>query len=238
MKLYEIPWGLYPRRVSIYLAEKGICNVERVAFDVLSAWPPPELLRLNPAGTVPILQTEDGTLIRSSIAILEYLEERFPEPDMLGRTPEAAARTRELVSVVDEAASQFVIWCREGSALFAMRKRQSAEAASVASEAYYERLKLLDTLAQESKGQFLAGSRVSIADCIAIATLQFAQNFYGVPLPDDCPALSDWYASITLRPSAAVPEYPAPLQKLAYGLSDSYPPITQSHRPADNSSST
>lgn len=115
MKLYELDWGLYPRRVGIYLVEKGITGIERIAFDVLAAWPAPEIARLSPMGTVPILETENGTLIRSSIAILEYLEERFPSPAMLGTTPEERARTREFVAVIDEAAIQFGIWCHKAS---------------------------------------------------------------------------------------------------------------------------
>ena len=43
MKLYELAWGLYPRRVGIYLAEKGITSIERVSFDLMAGWPPPEL---------------------------------------------------------------------------------------------------------------------------------------------------------------------------------------------------
>lgn len=218
MKLYELDWGLYPRRVSIYLAEKGISGVERIAFDALAEWPSPVLARLSPAATVPILQTDDGTLIRSSIAILEYLEEQFPTPDMLGATPNARARTRELVSVIDEASNQFVIWCRESSPLFASLNKQSREAATLAADAYYGRLRLLDTMAQESEGPFLAGSQATIADCIAVATLQFAENFYGVPVPENCSVLSDWYAFFALRPSAGLPSYPEPLRALAHGL--------------------
>ncbi|MGI4879503.1 MAG: glutathione S-transferase N-terminal domain-containing protein [Janthinobacterium lividum] len=92
MTLYELAWGLYPRRIGIYLAEKGITGIERVVFDLMAGWPPPELAGLSPLGTVPILRTEDSTLIRSSVAILEYLEERFPSPDMLGETPQARER--------------------------------------------------------------------------------------------------------------------------------------------------
>ena len=57
MTLYELAWGLYPRRVGIYLAEKGIAGIERVAFDAMAGWPPPDLTRLSPMGTVPILRT-------------------------------------------------------------------------------------------------------------------------------------------------------------------------------------
>lgn len=71
-----------PCRVGIRLAEKGITGIERTAFDALAIWPPPEIARLGPLGTVPILETQEGKLIRSSIAILEYLEERLPSPEM------------------------------------------------------------------------------------------------------------------------------------------------------------
>ena len=165
-----------PRHVGIDLAEKGITGIERIAFDALAAWPPPELARLSPLGTVPILELADGTSIRSSIAILEYLEDRFPSPDMLGATPVARARTRELVSVIDEAALQFGIWCHKGSPLFAGREPQSLEAATFAADAYHARLRLLDTLMLETDGPFLTGAHVTIADCIAMATLQFAEQ--------------------------------------------------------------
>jgi glutathione S-transferase len=226
MKLYELDWGLYPRRVTIYLAEKGISGIERIAFDALAAWPAPEMTRLSPMGTVPILETDDGALIRSSIAILEYLEERFPSPTMLGSTPEDRARTREMVAVIDEAAIQFGIWCHKASPLFAGGEVQNHEAATFAADAYYGRLRLLDTLAKETNGPYLAGSQVTIADCIAIATLQFAENVYGVPIPSGCPTLEDWYADFGSRPSATLPEYPAPMLTIALGLPELCPPTS------------
>lgn len=224
MKLYELEWGLYPRRVSIYLAEKEITEIERVTFDALVAWPASELARLSPTGTVPILETETGTLIRSSVAILEYLEERFPSPDMLGKTPEARALTRELVSVVDEAATQFGIWCRKASPLFAGREKQNREAATFAADAYTARLRVLDAMMRETGGPFLAGTQVTIADCVTMATLQFAEHVYGVPVPSGCSALEQWFAAFALRRSAALPNYPEPLIALAYGLPALSPP--------------
>ena len=125
---------------------------------------------------MPILRTEDGTLIRSSIAILEYLEERFPSPGMLDATPELRARTRELVEVIYKAALQFGIWCHKGSPTFAGRKEQSRKAATIAADAYCGRLRLLDKLASETPGAFLAGDEVTIVDCITIATLHFCRK--------------------------------------------------------------
>lgn len=226
MKLYELEWGLYPRRVGIYLAEKGITGIERIAFDALEAWPPPGLAKLGPLGTVPILETEGGMLIRSSIAILEYLEERFPLPDMAGATPERRARMREMLSVVDEAAMQFGVWCHKASPLFAQGERQSREAATFAADAYYGRLRMLDLLVQESDGPFLSGDQPTIADCVTMATLQFAKNVYGVPLPNGCDALARWYAFFAARRSAPPPSYPEPVVKLAYGLPVLCPPTS------------
>ena len=226
MTLYELEWGLYPRRVGIYLAEKGITDINRIAFDLLAGWPPPELERRSPLAAVPILRTENGTPIRSSIAILEYLEERFPSPDMLGATPELRARTRELVAVIDEAALQFGIWCHKGSPAFAGREEQSREAGTIAADAYNGRLRMLGTLAGETPGTFLAGDGVTIADCIAMATLQFAEKLYGVPLPEGCAVLRDWYDMFGKRPSAAAPSYPEPLLVAAYGLPDVCPPTS------------
>lgn len=122
MKLYEFKGGLFPPRVGIYLAEKGITDIDRIAFDMFANWPPPEMDRLGPLGTVPILVTDDGTLIRSSMAIVEYLEELYPSPNMIGLTPEVRAQTRVLVSVIEEAATQFSIWCHKGSPVFASRE--------------------------------------------------------------------------------------------------------------------
>jgi glutathione S-transferase len=218
MKLYGFRGGLFPPRVDIYLAEKGIKGIERIVFDMGSPWPPPEMERMGPLGTVPILETEDGTLIRASVAILEYLEERFPAPTMLGATPEVRAQTRVLMSVIEEATLQLGVWCHKASPLFAGREPQHPVAAAFARDDYFARLRKLDLLAAEAAGPFLTGPQVTIADCAAMATLQFADRFYGVPVPRDCPHLVAWYGMFSARPSARPPAYPAAMLEKAYGL--------------------
>lgn len=214
MKLYELPWGPYPRRVTIYLTEKGILNVERIAVDVMSDWKTPAILALSPAGTLPILDVGDGTAIGSSVAILEYLEERFPSPNMIGETAAERAVTRDLMNVIDDLTHAMANWTRCGSPLMAAYAPQSAEAAAFAATGYAKKLKLLDMLV---RGEFLAGSSVTIADCMAMAVLQNADGLHGVPIPADCPALAAWYDRFSKRPSAAPATYPAPLLELAFG---------------------
>nr|WP_249658909.1 glutathione S-transferase family protein [Pectobacterium atrosepticum] len=218
MKLYELNWALYPRRIGIYLVEKGINDVERVVLDSMDKGLALKLKALSSLGTVPILETESGCRIRSSIAILEYLEERFPEPNMIGCTAEQRALTRELVGVADEAAQQLGIWCHKGSPVFAGMEEQSADAARFAAQSYRRQLDRLDQLLAETGGPFLSGNRVSLADCIAMATLEFAEDAYGVPLPQELERLGNWYAQFKERPSALCPSYPPVFLEQAYGL--------------------
>ena len=115
----------------------------------------------------------------------------------------------------------------KGSRAFAGREEQSQEAATIAADAYYGRLSLLDTLASETPGVFLAGDEVTIADCIAMATLQFAEKLNDVPLPEGCPTLREWYDTFSRRPSAAAPSYPEPLLAVTQGLSNACPPTVR-----------
>lgn len=102
MKLYNFGWGPYPRRITIYLAEKGIPDLDAVEVEFPhqpELWPEGFLSRMNPSHSLPVLDAGNGVLIiGQSLAILEYLGERYPEPDTLGTTPESRAITRELVS--------------------------------------------------------------------------------------------------------------------------------------------
>src|SRR5882757_116270 len=100
MKLYGAYMAANPRRVKIYLAEKGLV-IEQVDFE-----PPyremksPEFLRKNPAGKIPVLELDDGTCIAESGAIIEYLEECHPAPNMLGTTVVERALVRALERMV------------------------------------------------------------------------------------------------------------------------------------------
>lgn len=218
MKLYEIEFGVYPRRVSIYLAEKGIADIERIAFDLDQGWPPKEMSSLSPLGTVPILQVNQKLIIRSSIAILEYLEERYPTPPMIGRTPAEKARTREFVALADEATTMFGFWVRKVSPLFRGREEHNRDAGRLAAGWYYRRLREIDTLMHELEGDFLAGDIPTIADCITYSTIQFAYDLYDVPYPEDARRLMNWFHRFADRPSSATAPFPVELRVATQGL--------------------
>lgn len=218
LKLYNFGWGPYPRRVTIYLAEKGISDIELVEVEFPhrpELWPEGFLLKLNPAHSLPVLDTGKGVLIGQSIAILEYLEELYPSPNMLGETPEEHAQARELASIFEEATAFFGIWARQGSRLNADRHRASAEAAEIGAERFASKLRVAET---KLIGPFLSGAAMTIADCVAMALIEFVDQFYGVSLPRDCPKLSAWYRRMRQRPSTQAPTYPEDLLVVARGL--------------------
>lgn len=218
MRLYNFPWGPYPRRVELYIAEKGIKDLELVEVEFPhqpALWPSGFLKGLNPAHSLPVLETRTGSRIGQSIAILEYLEEIYPSPDFIGATPEARAVTREWIALFDEAAAFFGLWARHGSAANADRHTHSLEAAALGAERYVSKLRVAE---EKLVGPFLSGGTPSMADCVALALIEFTDQFYGVPLPKGCPKLTSWYASMSSRPTVSRPPYPEELRRLARGL--------------------
>lgn len=219
MKLYDFPWGPYPLRITLYLAEKGLTDIEIVTLEPpldKAGWPPPFLTALTPAGSLPVIVDDDGTVVGQSLAILEYLEETSPGPDMLGATPAERARTRDTVAVFDEAIAFFGLWSRHGSMLNRGIIRESPEAASIGAERYGQKLRLAERMIGDR--EFLAGDKVTIADCVAMAALQFTREFYGVAIPADCPLLAAWYDRFATRPSVRPLRFPADQLALAYDL--------------------
>src|SRR5690349_6462890 len=92
MKLYDTPFAPNPRRVRWVMAEKGVEDIEIAALDIMKgAHKQPDYLDKSGLAQLPALELDDGTVITESIAICRYLESRYPEPNLFGRTPEETA---------------------------------------------------------------------------------------------------------------------------------------------------
>ena len=201
MKLYQIRQATNPRRVIIYLAEKGIdvprYEVNAAANEHKSA----AFLALNPAGKVPVLALNDGTALSESAAIVEYLEELYPNPPMIGTTPVQRAHVRALERIGNDLIVRSQLWLMHSHAFFSDRVQQHAEVAKLA-QAFA--LELLTTLEQHiGDNTFLAGDHPSIADCTLFALFQTCRVRFQVPLGEDKPRLNEWYLRFSERPSAA-----------------------------------
>ena len=91
MKFFDCAIAPSPRRVRIFLAEKGL-SLETVQVDLMSGDNlKPDFLKVNPRGVVPVLQLEDGTCIDETAAICRYLEEMRPDPPLLGTNAKSRA---------------------------------------------------------------------------------------------------------------------------------------------------
>lgn len=214
MKLYQFSWGIYPRRVHVYLKEKKITGLEMIEIDVIGQENrKPGYLKKNPTGGIPTLETEDGFTICQSSSIMQYLEDLYPAPDMRGSTPEARARTHDQLMLVNEAYNFAGICTFHASPLFSKMRLQNDEVARGMHSEYVRVLGSLETMAGERP--YMGGETPSIADVAFFASEQFMRDLYQLELPATCARLEAIYNRFLLRPSAAPAAYPKFIVPLA-----------------------
>ena len=207
MKLYDCRTAPSPRRVRVFLAEKGV-SLETVEVDLGSGEQFSEAFRkINPDCVVPVLQLDDGTCISEVIAICDYLEALFPEPPLLGRTPEE----RSQVLMWNAKVEQLGLWAMadafrnsvKGLSNNAVTGPESypqipelAERGRRRVVSFFERLD-----AELASRDYLAGDFYSIADISAMVVVDFAA-WIKISVPEDADNLKRWYADVSSRPSA------------------------------------
>lgn len=201
MKLYDYKAGPNPRRVRIFLAEKGI-SVPLVHTDIIKReQKTPEFLAKNPIGSIPVLELEDGTCISESVAICRYFEELHPDPPLFGTTPlekatiEMWLRRVELNFMVPVG----MVWIH-GHPLTARLIKQIPEAADQNRKRVQLGYKLLDE--QLADNAFVAGETYTVVDAILLASLDFANGLVGVPYDPELKHLKRWHDAVSTRPSA------------------------------------
>jgi glutathione S-transferase len=194
MRLYWFPIAPNPTRVRLYLAEKAAGGARIALEEQLVNLPAgeqrqPEHLARNPLGRLPVLETDDGRFLTESLAIIEYLEELHPEPPLIGSTPAARARVRELERIAELAVLQPIARIIHGTKS-PLGLPPAPEVAAHARAALPDGLAVLEARLADGR-PFLAGGAVTIADCTLAAGFQFAR-FAGVALPGGLPHLLRW----------------------------------------------
>jgi glutathione S-transferase len=199
MKLYQGRQRTNPRRVTIYLAEKGI-ELERVEV-TQSEIKSERFLAMNPAGRVPVLELEDGTYLSESAAIVEYLEELHPDPPMIGTNPATRGRVRALERIGNDLIVRTGLWlARSLTPPVPLAVTQAALAESLR-PSVDELLLVLEK--HIGARPFLAGEAPTIADCTLFPLFQTCRTRFGLPFGSEYPRLDAWYARFADRPSAA-----------------------------------
>lgn len=202
MKLYGAPMPApNPRRVRMYLAEKGL-DIPETHVDLRAReHKSPQVVAKNPAGQVPFLELDDGEVIAETVSICRYLEELNPEPPLFGRTPLERAQVdmwvRRIEFQLGRPIAMFWVHAHPLTAAIVQQHREFGESNRAHTEAA---LRWLD---RELEGRdFIAGGDFTIADIVALSTVDFA-GFIGLPIPGDCANLKAWHARVSARPSAA-----------------------------------
>jgi glutathione S-transferase len=198
--LYD-SFGMNPRIVRFYLAEKGI-DVPRREVDILGAENRrDDYLQMNPAGQLPTLELSDGKFIAETAAIVEYLEELHPEPPLIGSTPEERATTRMWWRRVEIGICRPMVlgfYYSEAIDLFKTRFKCYPEQAEAQKEIARAGLRWLDGV---MNAPWLAGERFTVADiCLYCYIDQLCE--VGQPIPGDLARVNAWFRHVGERRGA------------------------------------
>ena len=200
MNLYDSQMAPNPRRVRIFLAEKGV-TVPTVQVDLGKAENrQPPFLAKNPLAGVPVLELDDGTFLAESVAICRYFEELQPAPPLLG----VDARDRAIVEMWQRRMEQEVLrnvtGCFQNThEFFKGRIEQVPEYGAVCKRTALKRLEWMDS--ELAARPFVAGDRYTIADVTALCAIDFGRVTGIRPLPEQ-KHLVRWHEAVSARPSA------------------------------------
>lgn len=203
MKLYS-SIGPNPAVVTMFLAEKGV-TIPTETVDLMGGENRKEpYVAKNPAGQLPCLELDNGGHIAEILAICEYLDEKFPNPPLIGTTPEERANTRMWVRRIDlnicePIANGFRF--AEGLPLFQNRLRCIPQAADDLKTVAREKLSWLDGLVGGKA--WIAGDRFTLADVLLYCFLEFGAQV-GQPLDPENKNLTAWKDRVKARVSEKV----------------------------------
>jgi glutathione S-transferase len=208
MKFYDCSTAPSPRRVRIFIAEKGI-EIPTVQVDLRNGEQLSDAFRkINPRCTVPVLELDDGTRLTDTLAICHYLESEFPEPNLMGR----GGREQALVlnwheQVMTEGFLAGGEALRNVAKGFANRAltgptnfKQIPELAERGRVRLEQFMAVLDGRLSESA--YVALERFTMADIGAYVCVDFA-GWIKLPVLEQWPNIRRWHQEVSARPSAA-----------------------------------
>ncbi len=209
MKLYYFPGAPSPRKVGIVIAEKGL-EIPTVTLNIRAGeHRTEEYASVNPGWTVPALELDDGVCITESLAIVHYLEQLQPEPNLMG----SDAREQALVLMWHDIATlQGYLGIQE----YFRNSEQFAEGRALPGPQAYERIPALVQRGEKrmhvffdkiddrlGESEYLAGDRYTYADIVAYVYRGFAQFVTGDDPAEQRKHMRRWVETIDARPAVA-----------------------------------
>ena len=204
MHLYIAKGAPNPRRVLMFLAEKGISDIEQKAIDLNAHEHKTAAYRaISPLAKVPALVLDDGRVLTESRAICTYLEGRYPEPNLMGRD----AEERAFIEMADRRVELDWMASIANCVRHTHPGLAPLEQPQFADFGQSQARKMRDTAAWFdqwlSQHPWIAGERFTIADITAFCALEFARLMRFHAGKEGLHALQDWRDRVGARPSAA-----------------------------------
>jgi glutathione S-transferase len=204
MKLYLAPYAPNPRRVTMFVAEKGIFDIETVQLDLTKGeHKTEEFQEKSPFAQVPVLELDDGRCLTESRAICGYLEALYPAPNLMGLD----AIERAFIEMWDRRmelmfSTPLMLWVRHGNPILAaVEHNQNPE---VATYNQAQAMRMAKALNRELAGrEWIAGDRFTIADITAACGMDFARMMKWRP-GEELPNLRRWREQVADRPAGKV----------------------------------
>src|SRR6266478_9175671 len=195
MKLYNMNLSNFASKCRIAIYDKGL-NIEIAAIPGINL-KSPEYLKINPLGKTPALDA-DGVIIAESEIINEYLEDKYPTPPLLPKSPEGRAKVRILTRFHDLYLEPPL------RALFGQMNPKTRDEKVVGEKVteFKNRLDQLEKIIAD--GGFATGSEFTLADCALAPTMFFATNLlpaFGAQPLDGRPRIAAWWTHVQTRPS-------------------------------------
>jgi glutathione S-transferase len=200
MKLYTSKVAPNPRRVHIFLAEKGV-EIESVEIDLGESQNlDPDFVARNPMGRVPVLELDDGAYLAESMAICRYFEETHREPPLMG----IDARDKAMVEMWNrrmefEVMAQISGCFRHTHRYWEGRIPQISEYGELCRKTVLERMAWLD--GELANREFIAGDRFTVADITAFTAISLGR-IPKIRIAVELTNLQRWFDAVGARPSA------------------------------------
>lgn len=189
-----------PRRVRIFLAEKGVEVPSTDVSIMTGGLRTPEFTAVNPLQQVPALQLDDGEVLTETVSICRYFEGLHPEPPLFGTDALSSARVDMWTRRVELRLGVPIgnIWVHTHPLTARVVPKQYTEFGESNRPRVDATFAFLDRSLGDS--EWLAGERFSMADIALVTIVDFA-GFIGVEMPEDASNLRRWHAAVAARPS-------------------------------------
>ncbi len=209
MIFYDCSTAPNPRRARMFIAEKGLEIETRDVSIAKGEQLSQDFLAVNPRGTIPVLVTDDGTVLSENLGIAAYLEAAFPEPPLMGVTPEEKGLVMMWNAIVEQQGGMPI-------AEVLRNTNPHMKGRAIPGPLDFEQIPELAERGRARVGFFfdqleerlqhspwLAGERFTLADITGFVFVDFARVIRA-RIPEDNSATLDWFERIKARPSAAL----------------------------------